>query len=115
MIYHQLGDFEQAKGYQQLALDIYLEKLGAKHVNVATSYSNFALIYKDLGDLEQARQYQYLAEAIRADKHGHNKTPNKVRIANRRKKLYYGNVFLLERFYAGFKVYCFGTVSLKFV
>ena len=91
LIYQRLGDFEQAKEYQQRALDIYLDKLGPKHVNVATSYSNLASIYQDLCDLEQAKEYQQRALAIRADKHGRNKTPNKVRTANRRKKLYYGN------------------------
>ena len=34
----------------------------------------------------QAKEYQQRALAIRADKHGHNKTKNKVRSANRRKK-----------------------------
>ena len=91
LIYQRLGDLEQAKEYQQRALDIYLDKLGPKHVNVATSYSNLASIYQDLCDLEQAKEYQQRALAIRADKHGRNKTPNKVRTANRRKKLYYGN------------------------
>ena len=78
MIYKYLGDFEQAKEYQQRALHIDLDKLGAEHVNVARSYSNLALIYQDLGDLEEAREYQQLALAISADKHRFNKTPNKV-------------------------------------
>ena len=118
LTYHRLGDFEQAKEFQQRALDIYLDKLGPEHVNVATSYSNLASIYQDLGDLEQAKEYQRRALAIRADKHGRNKTPNKVRTANRRKKLCYETIFLLERFYAVFncfKFYRVGTVSLKFV
>ena len=91
MIYQKLGDFEQAKEYQQRALDIDLDKLGPKHVYVARSYNNLALIYQDLGDFEQAKEYQQLALAIRANKHGLNKTPNKVRTADRRKKLYYGD------------------------
>ena len=86
-----LGDLEQSKEYQQRALDIDLGKLGPKHANVAMSYNNLASIYKDLGDLEQAKEYQQRALAIRADKHGRNKTPNKVRTGNRRKKLYYEN------------------------
>ena len=89
LIYEKLGDFEQAKGYQQRALDIQLYKLGPEHVNVATSYSNLASIYKKLGDFEQAKEYQHLALDIRADKDRRNKTPNRVRTANRRKKLYY--------------------------
>ena len=54
-IYQDLGDFEQAKEYQQRALKIDLDKLGPEHVNVATSYFNLASIYQDLGDLEQAK------------------------------------------------------------
>ena len=92
LICRDLGDFEQAKEYQQHALDIELDKLGPKHVNVARSYNNVALIYKKLGDFEQAKQYQQRTLVIRADKHGLcNKTPNEVRTANRRQKLYYGN------------------------
>ena len=36
-IYKDLGDLEKAKGYQQHALDIELEKLGGENVTVATS------------------------------------------------------------------------------
>ena len=46
-------------------------------------------------------------------KHGRNKTPNKVKTANTRQKKKV--IFLLERFYAVFKVYRVGTVPLKFV
>ena len=91
LIYQKLGDFEQAKEYQQRALDMQLDKLGPVHVKVARSYNNLALMYKDLGDFEQTKEYKQRALAIRADKHGLNKTANKVRTANRRKKLYYGN------------------------
>ena len=48
-IYQYLGDFEQAKEYQQRALEIQLDKLGPEHVNIATSFNNFALIYEALG------------------------------------------------------------------
>ena len=64
-----------------------LDKLGPVHVKVARSYNNLALMYKDLGDFEQTnKEYKQRALAIRGDKHGLNKTPNKVRTANRRKK-----------------------------
>ena len=154
LIYMGLGDFDEAEGYQQRALDIRQEKLGPEHVEVATNCNTLALTDKDVGDFEQVnacRQpalpirleklcpkrtfpalaighgsravlmnvswrgqgYQPRALAIRADKHSRNKTPNKVRTANRRKKLYYGNR-CLERFYVVFKGYRVGTVSLKF-
>ena len=74
--------------YQQRALDIQLDKLGPEHVDVARSYNNLALIYKALGDFEQSKEYKQRALAIRADKHGLNKTPDKVSTANRHKKLY---------------------------
>ena len=115
LIYQNLGGFKQAKDYQERALVIQLDKLGPEHVDVARSYNNLALIYQDLGDFEQARQYQQLALAIRAGKHGRNKTPNEVRTANRCKNCSMEIMFLLERFYAAFKDYCIGTVSLKFV
>ena len=41
-IYQYLGDYEQAKEYQQRALEIQLDKLGPEHVNVATSFNNFS-------------------------------------------------------------------------
>ena len=91
VIYIGLGDFEQAKEYQHRALDIKLDKLGSEHVDVATSYSNLALIYKHLGDFEQAKEYQQRALDIKLDKQGRNKSSNKVRTADRRKKLYYGD------------------------
>ena len=90
-IHKELGAFDQAKEYQQRALDIQLDKLGSEHVNVAESYDNLPLSYKHFGDLEQEMQYQKFALAIRVDKHRRNKTPNKVRTGNRRKKLYYEN------------------------
>ena len=91
LIYQTLGDFEQAKEYHQRALDIVLDKLGPKHVNVARSYNNLAVMYQDLGDLEQAKEYQQRALDIELDKQGRNKSSNKVRTADRRKKLYYGD------------------------
>ena len=111
-IYKHLGDFEQAKEYQQRALDIALDKLGPEHVNVATSYGNLASIYQDLGDFEQAKEYQQRALAIRADKHSLNKTPNKVNegLLTDAKNFIMEITFLLDRFYAVFKVYRVGVV-----
>ena len=115
LIYKDLGDFEQAKEYQQRALDIQLDKLGPEHVNVATNYSNLALIYKDLGDFEQAKEYRQRALAIKADKHWLNKTPNEVHegLLTEAKNFMIKIIFLLDRFYAVFKVYRVGVV-LKF-
>ena len=109
-IYQDLGDFEQAKEYQQRALDIELDKLGPEHVNVARCYNNLASIYQHLGDFEQAKEYQQRALAIRADKHWLNKTPNKV---HEGLLIIMEIIFLLDRFYAVFKVYRV-VVVLKF-
>ena len=115
LIYKDLGDFEQAKEYQQRALDIELDKLGPEHINVARSYNNLASICQDLGDLEQAKEYQQRALAITADKHRLNKTPNKVHegLLTDAKNFIMEIIFLLDRFYAVFKVYLVGVV-LKF-
>ena len=115
LIYQDLGDFEQAKEYQQHAIDIQLDKLGPEHVNVVRSYNNLALIYRDLGDFEQAKEYQERALAIKADKHWLNKTPNKVHegLLTDAKNFIMEIIFLLDRFYAIFKVYRVGVV-LKF-
>ena len=115
LIYQHLGDFEQAKEYQQRALDIELDKLGPEHVNVARSYNNLALIYQDLGDFEQAKEYRQRALAIKADKHWLNKTPNKVHegLLTDAKNFIMEIIFLLDRFYAVFKVYHVDVV-LKF-
>ena len=64
LIYQDLGDFEQAKEYQQRALEIQLDKLGPEHVDVAKSYHNFASIYHALGDLEQGNEYQQCAAML---------------------------------------------------
>ena len=55
-------------------------------------------MYKDLGDFEQTKEYKQRALAIRADKHGLNKTPNKVRTANRRKKTLLWKLYFLKDF-----------------
>ena len=55
---------EQAKEYQQRALEIELDKLGPEHVNVVTSYFNLASIYRGFGDLDQAKEYQQRAVEI---------------------------------------------------
>ena len=65
-----MGEFEQAKKYQQRALEIQLDKLGPEHVYVARSYKNLASIYRDLGDFEQAKEYQQRALEIELDKLG---------------------------------------------
>ena len=59
-----MGDFEQAKEYQQRSLDIYLDKLGSERVTIARCYDNLASMYRDLGVFEQAKENQQRALAI---------------------------------------------------
>ena len=78
-------------------------------------YNNLASIYQDLGDFDQAKEYQERALAIKVDKHWLNKTPNKVHdgLLTDAKNYIMEIIFLVNRFYAVFKVYCVGVV-LKF-
>ena len=64
MIHGILGDHDQAKEYQHIALLINVSGLGNTHVSVARSYFQLASIHKDCGYLEQAKQYQQRARAI---------------------------------------------------
>ena len=42
--------------YQQ-ALEIQVNVLGAKHIDVAGSYNNLGAVHQELGELEQAKDY----------------------------------------------------------
>ena len=47
---HQaLGELEQAKDYHQRALEIKINVLGAKHIDVAKSYNNLGVVHQELG------------------------------------------------------------------
>ena len=69
-IYQALGDFVQAKEYQQRSLDIFLDKLGPEHDTIARSYDSLASIYEALGDFEQTKEYQRRSLDIYLDKLG---------------------------------------------
>ena len=63
-LHEELGDFEKAKEYHELALSIRQKKLGAENVQVATSYNNLGLVHEQLGDFEKAKEYHELALSI---------------------------------------------------
>ena len=65
LVHDNLGNYEQAKEYHELALNIRQEKLGPEHVDVATSYNNLGLVPDNLGNYEQAKEYHELALNIR--------------------------------------------------
>jgi tetratricopeptide (TPR) repeat protein len=60
-----VGDLHQAKKHSELALDILIEKLGLRHIRVATAYNDLAEVHRALGDLQQAKLHHQEALAIR--------------------------------------------------
>ena len=59
-----LGNFTKSKDYHQRALEIRINVLGAKHIDVAASYNNLGLVHRALGELEQAKDYHQRALEI---------------------------------------------------
>ena len=70
IVHRGLGEFHHALQYHELALVIRIQKLGAQHVHVASSYNNLATVLIDQGDLEKAKEYHERALAIRIQKLG---------------------------------------------
>ena len=60
-----MGNLEQAKKFNESALDIYVKQLGPDHVYVATSYDNLGTVYRNLGDFQQAKDSHARALDIR--------------------------------------------------
>ena len=52
MVHEALAELEQAKDYYQRALEIKIDVLDAKHIEVAKSYSHLGLVHKAWGELE---------------------------------------------------------------
>ena len=52
LVHDKLDNFEQAKEYHELALNIRHKKLEAEHVDVATSYNNLGLVPYKLRESE---------------------------------------------------------------
>ena len=63
-------EFNVAKTYFENSLKVRIRLLGDQNVDVATSYSNLALIHHVLGDREQAKEYQQRALAIQLKRLG---------------------------------------------
>ena len=70
VVHHGLGEFHHAKQYYERNLNIQIQKLGAQHIDVASSYNNLATVLHDQGDLEKAKEYHEHALAIRIQKLG---------------------------------------------
>ena len=54
-MYYSLGEYSQAKELHEKALTIRKKIFGEEHADVATSYSNLALVYNRLGEYNQAK------------------------------------------------------------
>ena len=87
-MYQDLGKLERAKEYHILAIEIEKEKLGPKHVGLATTYGKFEIVYRNLGELEMAKEYHILAMEIQKEKLG----PQHVRLATT-----YSNLGIVHR------------------
>ena len=70
-LYHYC-DLEKAKKFQEWALKIRKEQLGANHVDVAASYNNLGRVYSKTGDLEKAKEYHELALKNKKEQLGSN-------------------------------------------
>ena len=68
VVHDNLGNYDQAKDYHELALNSREKNLGPEHVHVATSYHNLGLVHDNLGNYEQAKEYHELALKIRQKK-----------------------------------------------
>ena len=64
MLHLNLGDCEQAKKYQHVALAINVERLGVSQFSVATLFFELASMYKESGYLEEAKEYNQRARRI---------------------------------------------------
>ena len=64
MMHLNLGDCEQAKKYQHVALAINVGRLGVSQFSVATLYFELASMYKESGYLEEAKEYNQRARRI---------------------------------------------------
>ena len=69
-VHEQLGDFEKAKEYHELALSIRQKKLGSVNVEEATSYNKLGLVHNKPGDFDKAKEYPELALSIAQKKLG---------------------------------------------
>ena len=69
-VYSALGQYSQAKEYQEKSLAIRKEIYGEHHGDVATSYNNLGKVHSDLGQFKQAEDYHQKSLAIRKDIYG---------------------------------------------
>jgi tetratricopeptide (TPR) repeat protein len=77
-VYYSQANYEEALRYYEMSLDISLEKLGARHPNVAATYNNMAIVYERQANYEEALRYYEMALDIRLEKLGarHASTQN---------------------------------------
>ncbi len=64
-LYNDLGNYEEALKFYNMALDIREKILGKDHPDTATIYNNIAIVYKDLGNYEEALKFYNMSLDIR--------------------------------------------------
>ena len=84
-VHEQLGDFEKAKEYHELALNIRQKKVGPENVEVATSHNNLGNVHDKLGDFEKAKEYHVFALSTTQKRLG----PESVQVATNYNNLRY--------------------------
>ena len=85
--HNYMGNLEQAKKFNECALNIFLKQLGPEHVYVANSYNHLGTVYRSLGDFQQAKDSYARAMAIRLKQLG----PEHVDVASSYNNL--GNLY----------------------
>ena len=73
-VFHNLGQYNDAKEYHERARIITEEIFGEEHANVANSYNNLGTVYRDLGQYNKAKEYHEKAliinQKVYGKKHG---------------------------------------------
>ncbi len=64
MLCRQVSDLPRARALYQAAVNIWIDALGRRNLNVAAGYLDLSLVEIEAGDLDQAAAYAELARAI---------------------------------------------------
>ena len=70
LVCSDLGQYNQAKEYQEKSLVFQKEIYGEQHGEVAASYNNLGTVYRDLGQYNQAEEYYGKSLAISKELYG---------------------------------------------
>ena len=74
IVYYSQNKYDEALEYYNKSLDIYINKLGKDHTNVAESYNNIAIVYKSQNKYDEALEYYNKSLDIYINKLGNDHT-----------------------------------------